>query len=91
MHTFTLTQASDESPVYEHSGGRPAILVAGTFGSAQVKLQVKANGVGFIQLGDDDFNITAEDVLNVNIPAYCEYKVVAVGATGTTSLNVTIL
>lgn len=89
--TFTLTQASPESDVLKHDGGRITVLCDGTFDGGIVKLQLQANGVGFIQLTDDDFNISSTDVLNVNLPANCEYKILVDSPVGTTSVDVTIL
>jgi hypothetical protein len=91
MHTFTLTNSSPESEEFEHSGGRISVLVQGDFDSCSVGLQLKANNVSFIQLSDDDFRITDDDVLNVDLPAYCTYKIVADSVGISTGLNVTIL
>jgi hypothetical protein len=89
--TFTLTQTSPESDIFTHRGGRITVLCDGTFDGSSLNLQLRANNVGFIQLTNDDFNITSADVFNVNLPAYSEYKIIANSSTGSTNINVTIL
>tara|TARA_R110000868_G_scaffold410443_2_gene698485 strand:+ start:528 stop:803 length:276 start_codon:yes stop_codon:yes gene_type:complete len=91
MTKFNLSNATTESQIFNHNGGRITVYMSGIFDGGSIKFLSRANGVGFIQLTDDDFNVRFDDVLNVSISANSEYKIIMVGAGASTFVNVAIL
>ncbi|MBK2124815.1 hypothetical protein [Fangia hongkongensis] len=86
---FTLTQANPESEIFSHSGGEIQVQSAGTYGGATINMSVAQDDLTFVVL--DDFSMTKDDVLNVNIKANSKYKFSLTSATGSTNIEVSII
>lgn len=88
MTNYTLTQSSPDTGEILHKGGEIEIIISGTFGGASVKMQVWHDLSNIVNLTDDDFNVTSDDVRRVIVAANTHYKIFANSATGATSINV---
>ena len=88
MPNYTLTQSSPDTGEILHKGGELEIIISGTFGGASVKMQVWHSNSNVVNLTDDDFNVTSDDVRRVIVAANTHYNIFANSATGATSINV---
>lgn len=88
MPLYTLTQTKPDTGDVIHKGGEIEVIVSGTFGGASVKMQVWHQDSEIVNLTDDDFNITSDDVRRVIVASNTHYNIFADGATGTTDIKV---
>lgn len=91
MSKFSLTQTNPESDIFRHTGGVLTIILNGVFDGASVKFLVRANGVGFVEATEDDFNITTNDIKNVRFNSNIEYKLLISNPTVTSNVEVAII
>ncbi len=87
---FTLTQASPTSDTFKHNGGTIQTLAVGTFDGATMNMETTQDDVGsFVTL--DDYAQTADHNLLVDLQPGTQYKFSLSGATGSSSVEVSII
>jgi len=87
--TTNLTQASPISEIFLHNGGIKQVEATGTFGTASVRMETSQDELDFVVLSN--FDMTAADVLRVNMLPGTSYRFSLASPDGSTDIQVSVL